>query len=221
MTEVAQPSPPWQTKPTDRFVLKWIKLNLSARITPRLIGVRWLKPSMITVCSTALGVWAGIMFALGWGLVAGLLAAASQIMDGVDGQFARLTGQQSAAGAFLDSVMDRYSDGSLVFGLTIYCLWLDFPAWVIAVLGAVALMGSGLISYTSARAENVGINLGGPTLASKGTRTSTVAVSGILSPWSSLIPLLALVYLAVHSNTVVLYRIGRAFRVVPAEDGES
>ena len=24
----------WKTKPTDRFVLRWIKLNLSARITP-------------------------------------------------------------------------------------------------------------------------------------------------------------------------------------------
>ena len=65
----------------------------------------------------ALGMVAGAVFAAGWGMLAGLLAGASQILDGVDGQYARLTGTESSAGAFLDSVLDRYSDGFLVLGL--------------------------------------------------------------------------------------------------------
>lgn len=42
---------------------------------------------MITVWSMALGMVAGVVFAAGWGLLAGLLAGASQILDGVDGQY--------------------------------------------------------------------------------------------------------------------------------------
>src|SRR5208283_438293 len=100
----------WQTKPTDRFVLKWIKINLSAPITPLLVEFRWLKPWMITVASTVIGISSGLTLAVGWGFLAGLLAAAAQILDGVDGQFARFTGRESRAGAFLDSVLDRYTD---------------------------------------------------------------------------------------------------------------
>jgi len=98
----------WKTKPSDRFVLKWIKCNLSARITPRLVRVKWLRPWMITVSSASLGVLAGVVFAMGLGWLAGLVGGVSQILDGVDGQFARLTGRQGTAGAFWDSILDRY-----------------------------------------------------------------------------------------------------------------
>ncbi len=207
------PSPTnWKTKSSDRFVLKWIKCNLSARITPRLVQFIWLKPWMITVSSTVIGVSAGIVFALGWGLAAGLLAAASQVLDGVDGQFARLANQQSDAGAFLDSVLDRYSDGVLVIGLITFNAGLGVPLWLLWTLGVLALIGSGLISYSSARADSLGIPLGKPTLASKGTRTTVTAVSGVLSPLFPVMPLVALCYLAVHTQAVVAHRIGRVFR---------
>ncbi len=202
---------PWQTKPTDRFVLKWIKINLSARLTPLLTGFRWLSPWMITVAATLIGISAGLIMAAGWCFVAGLLAAGSQILDGVDGQFARLSGKECRAGAFLDSVLDRYTDGFLVIGLIIFNAKMGLPLWLIVLLGSPALIGSGLISYSSARAENLGISLGGPTFASKGTRTSVMAVSGLLSPVLASAPFVALVYLAVHTNAVVLRRIWAAF----------
>jgi len=201
----------WQTKPTDRFVLKWIKCHLSARITPRAATIPWLRPWMITVSSMAVGMAAGAVFAMGWGLLAGLLAAVSQVLDGVDGQFARLTGQQSRAGAFLDSVLDRYSDGALVIGLTVFSLGLDVPAWLVGTLGSLALIGSGNVSYSSARAESLGIRFGRPTLASKGTRTTVTALSGLASPFVPVMPLIALCYLVLHTSVVVLYRIGRAY----------
>jgi phosphatidylglycerophosphate synthase len=207
------PPPAWRTKPSDRFILKWIKINLSARVTPLLIGRKWLKPWMITVCSMAVGMLGGLVFGLGWGLAAGILAGVSQVLDGVDGQFARLTRSESDAGAFLDSVLDRYSDGALVIGLSVYNLQSGLPtSWAIVLPAFLALTGSGLISYTSARAEALGIDLGKPTLASKGSRTSVIAVSGLLSPLSSVIPLAALWYLAIHTNSVVLFRICRAYR---------
>jgi len=202
----------WKTKPSDRFVLKWIKCNLSAAVSPRLTCFPWLKPWMITVCSMVTGMVAGVVFSAGWGLAAGLIAALSQVLDGVDGQFARLTGQQSQAGAFLDSVLDRYSDGALVIGLTVYCSGLQLPVFLVGSLGSLALIGSGLISYSSARADSLGMSLGRPTLASKGTRTTVTALSGILSPLFPFLPFVALCYLVFHTNAVVASRILMVFR---------
>ena len=212
-------SPAWQTKPSDRFVLKWIKCNLSARVTPRLTRVPWLRPWMVTVCSMSTGMIAGAIFVAGWGFAAGLIAALSQILDGVDGQFARLTGRQSLQGAFLDSVLDRYSDGALVIGLTVYCAGLQVPLFVVGALGTLALIGSGLISYSSARAESLGLSLGSPTLASKGTRTTVTALCGIFSPFFPALPFWGLCYLALHTNVVVVSRIVRVFRESSSHQG--
>ena len=209
----SKPTPTWQTKPTDRFVLKWIKTRLSARITPGLARIHWVEPWMITVCSALLGTLGGLVYGLGWGWPAGLMAAAAQVLDGVDGQLARLTHRQSRAGAFLDSVLDRYADGAMVIGLTVYLarLPLNWPLHWLLILGALAVIGSNLISYSSARAEALGLDTGPPTLASKGTRTTVL----ILGAWGSLfwpaLPVLSLLYLVIHPNLVVIRRLIRAY----------
>ncbi len=206
----------WRTKPTDRFILRWMKINVSARITPHLVGISFLTPGMLTVCSTVVGVGAGILFGLGYACTGGVLALVSQALDGVDGQFARLTKQESPEGAFLDSTLDRYSDGALVLGVIKYSL--DYSGWdhnVVFALGAAAVIGSGLISYTSARAASLGLPEEKPTLASKGTRTVVAALSGVFSLLYAGLPGVALVYLAVHTNAVAL---GRIWRVVRSAD---
>jgi nicotinamide-nucleotide adenylyltransferase len=202
----------WRTKPTDRFVLKWIKLHLSARVTPLFARIGWLRPAHVTIAATLLGSAAGLLLALRHGWQAGIVAAIAQILDGVDGQFARLTGRSSRGGAFLDSVLDRYADGALVIGMTIYAARVPAgaPLWLVLTLGALALIGGNLISYSSARAQTLGLELGAPTLASKGTRTSLL----ILAAWGTLLwrgaPLLALGIIALHANIEVLRRLGRA-----------
>jgi phosphatidylglycerophosphate synthase len=110
----------WRTKPTDRFILRWIKVHLSSRITPRLVPLVWLRPGMITVTSGSLGMLAGVVFGLGAGWLAALVGAASQVLDGVDGQYARLTGREGRGGAFLDSVIDRYASSAMIVGACIY-----------------------------------------------------------------------------------------------------
>ncbi|MBW1709724.1 MAG: CDP-alcohol phosphatidyltransferase family protein [Deltaproteobacteria bacterium] len=130
---------------------------------------------MITICSVFCGILAGLIYALG---LAGLAAAASQILDGVDGQFARLTNAQSQAGALLDSALDRYTDGAMVTDRTIYLirLPLHWPLSLILILGTLAVVGSNLGSYTSARADSLNIELGRHSLASKGTRTTVIVL---------------------------------------------
>ena len=200
----------WMTKPTDRFILKWIKCNLSARISPKLTGIEWLRPWMITLGSMSISIMAGLIFALGWGWVAGLLAMISQVLDGVDGQLARLTGRQSASGALLDSALDRYADGSLMIGMIIYLVRLPapLPIWQLLLLGSLALIGSNLVSYTAARAECLNLPLpAGHTLCTKGTRTTVIALCAVLTLFWPAAPLAALVYLAVHPNLAVLNRL--------------
>jgi phosphatidylglycerophosphate synthase len=202
----------WMTKPTDRFILRWIKVHLSARITVSLVGHSWIKPWMITVVAMTLGITAGLLFAVSLGFLAGCFASLAQVLDGVDGQFARLTGRVTRFGGFLDSVLDRYADGFLVIGLSVFCLRNNNGCGMslLAVIATMAVLGSSLISYTSSRAENLGIDLGTPTLASKGSRTAIVAISGLLSPISALLPLAALVCLALYTTAVVIFRISKA-----------
>jgi len=212
----------WKTKPSDRFVLKWIKLHLSARITPLLAPVPWIRPWMVTVSSAGLGVLAGVVFALGRGWPAGLIAAAAQVLDGVDGQLARMTGRQSNYGAFMDSVMDRYGDGALVIGMVVYLVRLpgDRPLWLLLTLGSLALIGSNLVSYSGARAQGLGIDLGKHTLASKGTRTTVMILCALGTlVWPSM-PIVALVYLAVHPNLAVANRMILVRRSVREESGK-
>jgi len=50
-------------------------------------------------------------------LYAGLVIFGAGIFDMVDGRVARATNQVTVFGAFFDSVIDRYSDVALFFGL--------------------------------------------------------------------------------------------------------
>jgi len=70
-----------------------------------------------------------------------------------DGRVARLSKRVTAFGGFYDSVMDRYSDLSLLIGLLIYYGRINRYFYVTLV--AVAMIGSVMVSYTRARAENL------------------------------------------------------------------
>ena len=151
---------------------------------------------------------------LGIGWLAGLMAAMAQVLDGVDGQMARLNNSASPAGAFLDSVLDRYPDGAMMIGMIVYLIRLPAAwsaTWVI-LLGAAALIGSNLVSYASARAESLGLDLGPPTLAGKGTRTTVMVLGALGSLAYPPLPIVSLIYLAVHPNLVLAVRISRVFK---------
>ncbi len=190
------PHDEWKTKPSDRFILKWIKINLSARLTPQLMNLQWLRPWMITLLSTTMGVFAGVVFALGCGWIAGFLAAFAQVLDGVDGQFSRLTGMQSRGGAFLDSVLDRYFDAALTIGLVVYLIRVPagLPLPLLLVMAFFAVSGSSLISYTTARAESLGIPSGKADAGKQGDkdkrdcalRVGELLLAAGAAPWADL-----------------------------------
>ena len=204
----------WKTKSTDRFVLRFIKLYLSAPVSLLMVRtVPQIRPTVITFFSAALGISGGISFGLGLAWQGAVLAACAQILDGVDGQVARLTGRVSAEGALLDSFMDRYLDFALLFGILIYCLRVSAgvelvgitisTAWLIVIAG-LAAAGCSQISYVTARAASLKLDLIRPEYAGKGSRTAVVIICGLLSPLWMHFPLLALLYLAIHPNLAAI-----------------
>lgn len=89
---------------------------------------------------------AGHMFFYG-----GLVIIGAGLFDMVDGRVARRTNQVTVFGAFFDSVIDRYSDVVLFFGILVYYARSNHLRYV--VLTAFVMITSLMVSYTRARAE--------------------------------------------------------------------
>jgi CDP-diacylglycerol--glycerol-3-phosphate 3-phosphatidyltransferase len=113
-------------------------------ITPNAITILGCVLSMAGAALIALGRWpAGIAVALMGGFA-----------DAVDGLLARQSQQTTRFGAFLDSVLDRWSDSAFFIGLLVYFARADMV--MEEVLSGLALSFSLLVSYTRARAEGIG-----------------------------------------------------------------
>src|SRR5215208_405063 len=92
--------------------------------------------------------------AMGNMLTGGILVLLMTPIDALDGTMARLRGESSDFGAFVDSVSDRYSELIIYSGLLYHYLTLGDPLGGMLVFGAAA--GSVLVSYVKARAEGLG-----------------------------------------------------------------
>jgi len=84
---------------------------------------------------------------------AGLVIIFAGFLDMIDGRIARATNQVTVFGAFFDSVVDRYSDAALYFGLLVY--YARGNRFFYVVLAAVVMISSVMVSYTRARAESL------------------------------------------------------------------
>lgn len=101
------------------------------------------------------GTMVGSFFlAMGNITVGGLIILVAAPIDALDGTMARLRGESSEFGAFVDSVTDRYSELFIFGGLLVY--FLQQQDWLGAGLSYLAASGSVLVSYIRARAQSVG-----------------------------------------------------------------
>jgi len=121
----------------------------------RVLGGWGVSPNTLTLLGYVLHLPVMIMLATGHLRLGGALFVVASAFDALDGSVAREMGQASTFGAFLDSVVDRFSEGTVLFGLLLY--YLNSGARLEPALIYVAVFGSLLVSYTRARAEGVGI----------------------------------------------------------------
>jgi CDP-diacylglycerol---glycerol-3-phosphate 3-phosphatidyltransferase len=111
-----------------------------------------LTPNALTAYGIVLNVVAGVAAAQGAFGWAAVLLVWGSIGDLLDGELARTTGQQSPAGAFLDSNLDRMSEIALFAGFAVALPDRSGVAWAVA-----ALSGSLMVSYARARGEGLGV----------------------------------------------------------------
>jgi phosphatidylglycerophosphate synthase len=110
-------------------------------------------PNFLTITGFLLTTLAAIILTVNLKL-GGVLIALGGIFDMLDGIVARTTGRQTKFGAFLDSVLDRYSDAFLFLSLAYYLAARADHGGAFLSLGT--LVGALLVSYTRARAEGLG-----------------------------------------------------------------
>jgi len=119
-----------------------------------------ISPNLLTFLGLVINILAAVLFGYATGenqprmfLYAGLVIIAAGVFDMVDGRVARATGQVTQFGAFFDSVIDRYSDVALFFGLVVF--YARANRFFYVVLVAVVMVSSVMVSYTRARAESL------------------------------------------------------------------
>jgi CDP-diacylglycerol--glycerol-3-phosphate 3-phosphatidyltransferase len=135
-------------------------------------------------------------------LYAGLVIIGAGIFDMVDGRVARQTDQVTVFGAFFDSVIDRYSDVVLFFGLLVYYARGNrfFYVWLVAFVMVTSLM----VSYTRARAEAL-IGACKVGFMERPERIVLVILGALCNKWGVMAPVLWV--LAVLSTITVIHRI--------------
>jgi CDP-diacylglycerol--glycerol-3-phosphate 3-phosphatidyltransferase len=120
-----------------------------------------ISPNVLTFIGLVINVGAALLFGFAsadnnQGLMfrwAGVVIIGAGIFDMVDGRVARATNQVTDFGAFFDSVIDRYSDVALFFGLLVY--YARANRFFYVVLVAFVMTSSVMVSYTRARAESL------------------------------------------------------------------
>ncbi|TET30264.1 MAG: CDP-alcohol phosphatidyltransferase family protein [Anaerolineales bacterium] len=113
-----------------------------------------ITPNTLTISGLVGNLIGAYFVAVGSFLVGGLILLSMGAIDALDGTMARLRGEPSDFGAFVDSVTDRYSELVIYAGLLFYAVQ-DLNL-TLAMLVFAATAGSILVSYIRARAQSLG-----------------------------------------------------------------
>ena len=129
-----------------RVTFKWF-LDPIGRFLNRL----GLTPITVTIIGVIGSSIAAYFVAIGQISLGGLIMLIAWPIDALDGTMARLRGEASDWGAFVDSVSDRYSELIILGALLYYFAMHDGHTAEVVTFAAAA--GSVLVSYVKARAE--------------------------------------------------------------------
>lgn len=193
-------------KPEDGPVSRYLNRPISTRISAQLVKTG-LTPNQMSAIVFAITLIAAYFLFLGnylFLLVGGVLVQLASILDGCDGEIARLKFSSTRKGGWIDSVMDRYGDFVIIAALA-YGQWAAEPGvhwWLLAIF---ALVGSYGVSYTSAAfvtAFQEGHPVGRQIPAKRDSRLLILAVAASLS-----FPLFGLIIVGLLGNAEVLRRL--------------
>jgi CDP-L-myo-inositol myo-inositolphosphotransferase len=175
-----------------------------------------IHPDVVSLTALFLGVLAAWLLASGRGIAGGILVQFASILDGVDGEIARLQVRAGPGGALLDGVLDRLADAAIVCGLALWALDAGSASGPVVGLAVAATAGAMLSMATKDRMAALGIppvpeRMIGYLLGGRDARLLIVMIGAVFArPVPTLIVLTAT---AVFSLTVRLFLARSALRL--------
>lgn len=206
------------TKPEDGVVARVVNRRLSGRVlTPMLLRVLpRVTANQVSVLGFAVALLAAGFFLADWPVAAGAMVALTSILDGSDGEIARLKQQRSPFGAYFDAVLDRYADTAILAAATAFA-WRAAGHWAVVAVGVAAAAGNLMVSYTSARSVvDLRYRYRGPWLAAGKGRDVRLFVLSVATVLAALTPVAvtgALVVVAALTNGIVAARLMLSWRL--------
>lgn len=177
-------TPPAAPRGPGRTLIRLIEMS---RITPNTVTVIGFLGTLVA---------AGLIVTETW-IAAGILFTAASLVDSLDGALARYQGTSSRFGAFLDSVLDRVSDGVTLGAFAVVFAMRDQPGMVAVVIAAV--IASQVVSYARARADGLGVR--GPDGGLMG-RTERLVLLGPAIVMGDLSPVPEIIIVALAALTI-------------------
>ncbi len=194
------------SKQTDGPVSKFLNRPISKRLSV-ILAKTSITPDQITIISFLLAIASSIFFfASGYlkTVIGGILAQVSSIIDGCDGEVARLKLRFSKRGEWLDKILDRVGDGFIIIGIT-WASWMTLHREFVWIVGFLALMGSFLNSYTAVWYDNI-VEREGEMRFGRDVRMFIIFLGALLG-----MPFLILLLLAIITNIENIRRLIRLF----------
>lgn len=164
-------------------------------------------PNMLTLFGLVITTVGAGFLATGHLFLAGWVLLFAGLFDILDGALARAAGKVYRYGAFLDSTVDRYSEGIVYLGILVF--FLNKHRMLEPLLVGLALMGSFLVSYVRARAQSLGFQCDVGILA-RPERVVIIVAGLLLAPIagdSAVTVTLALWVLAAGTNFTAAQRV--------------
>jgi 1L-myo-inositol 1-phosphate cytidylyltransferase / CDP-L-myo-inositol myo-inositolphosphotransferase len=141
---------------TDGPVSRLLNRRLSVP-TSWLVARFSISPDVLSAISFLVGLAGAVLLGLGQGVVGGILAQACSILDGVDGEVARLTLQAGPRGTLLDGYLDRLGDAALCAGLGVWAFRGGAEPTAVILLVVAATSGAMLSMATKDRVAALGL----------------------------------------------------------------
>ncbi len=173
----------------------------TARSAARIFVKTPITPNMLTLFGFVLNLAVAGLLATGHLVAGGVMILVAGLFDMLDGALARITERMSEFGAFLDSVVDRYSEAVILLGLLLFYYNNEPGHHLQQVLLLYAILfGSMMISYARARAGalNISNEVG---LMARPERIILIAV-GLLFKTFLLLPVLWILAVGTHITSV-------------------
>src|SRR6476661_333934 len=124
----------------------------------RALASAGVHPNVLTAIGVSINVACGVLFGFGEFFWAGVVLIVANLFDMLDGNVARLSGNVTKFGGFLDSSLDRLSDMVSFFGIMIFYAGNTPQHSLLNVsLAGIGMIGSVMVSYTTARSEALGV----------------------------------------------------------------